>query len=136
MKAHEIALQLYGLEETPGKESNPQVDRFFRELGFDLDDSYAWCSAFMNYCQKQAGNDYTKSLAAKSWLKWGKATEQPQLGDVVVFHRGDPNSWKGHVGFYINENEDSVFTLGGNQSNKVVISEYAKTRLAGYRTCR
>lgn len=136
MKAFEIALELYGLTETPGKESNPEVDRFFRDLGFDLDDSYAWCSAFMNFCQKAAGNEYTGKLNAKSWLDWACVTNEPQLGDVVIFHRGDPSDWRGHVGFYINEQDGKINTLGGNQSNRVTISEYAKSRVAGYRTLR
>lgn len=138
MKAYEIALTKYGLKETPGPSSNPDVDKFFKEFGFDLDDSYAWCSAFMNYCQKEAGNDFTGKLNAKSWLKWGTETNTPELGDVVVFHRGSPKDWRGHVGFYIGEDKDDkvIYVLGGNQSNKVIISRYLKSRLAGYRTCK
>ena len=36
MEAYQIALELYGLKETPGKATNKDVDRFFREFGFDL----------------------------------------------------------------------------------------------------
>jgi len=134
MKAYEIALELYGLQETSGSLSNPDVDRFFKSFGFDLDDSYAWCSAFMNWCQREAGNPYTKNLAAKSWVHWGNRAYSPQLGDVVVFHRGNPNDWRGHVGFYIAERNGVIYTLGGNQSNQVKISGYAKSRLYQYRT--
>jgi len=134
MKAYEIALDLYGLKETEGPNSNPEVDKFFKQLGFDLDDSYAWCSAFMNYCQKNAGNPYEGKLNAKSWLDWGTPTTTPFVGDVVVFHRGDPNSWKGHVGFFIARRNGVIYTLGGNQANQVKISAYAESRLAGYRT--
>lgn len=133
MKAYEIALALYGLQEKAGKLSNPDVDRFFKEFGFDLDDSYAWCSAFMNYCQRESKGKYTGKLNAKSWLKWGIATNTPQLGDVVIFHRGSVDDWRGHVGFFIAERNGVIYTLGGNQANQVKISGYAKSRVAGYR---
>lgn len=138
IKAYEIALKLYGLQETEGRLSNPEVDKFFKSFGFDLDDSYAWCSAFMNWCQRESENKYTGKLNAKSWLKWGEFTDSPKLGDVVIFHRGSPTDWRGHVGFYICEREIKgvmyIMTLGGNQSNQVKISAYAKSRVAGYRT--
>lgn len=133
MRAYEHALTQFGLEEFSGVRTNPKVDRFFRILGYDLHDGYAWCSAFMNWCQQMAGNEITGKLNAKSWLKWGTPTEAPKLGDVVIFHRGNPKSWKGHVGFYIREDGGYIYTLGGNQSNKVTISKYSKSRLAGYR---
>ena len=35
---------------------------------------------------------------------------------------------RGHVGFYVGETDTSVKVLGGNQSNKVSIASYSKTR--------
>lgn len=134
MKAYEIALELHGIKEVLGEQDNPKITNFFKILGYDFKDEIAWCSAFMNYCQKIGGNDYTGKLNAKSWLKWGNKTVNPKLGDVVIFHRGNPQSWKGHVGFFICERNGKIHTLGGNQSNQVKISEYAKSRVAGYRT--
>lgn len=132
-KPYEIALSQYGLQETPGAASNREIEKYFEASGFSFTDDIAWCSAFMNFCQNEAGNEATCSLAAKSWLQWGEETKEPELGDVVVFHRGDPNSWTGHVGFFMCERYGFVWTLGGNQSNRVMISAYASSRVAGYR---
>lgn len=54
----------------------------------------------------------------------------------MVFSRGI--GW-GHVGFYLDETENEIKVLGGNQENKETrtckVSEkhYPKTRLLGYR---
>lgn len=132
----EIALSQFGIKEIVGSKDNPEVLKYFDEIGFDgskLKDETSWCSAFANWVAKKANKDYTKRLDARSWLKVGKETNQPEPGDVVVFWRESPKSWKGHVGFYVNETKDHINVLGGNQSNQVKISAYPKSRLLGYR---
>ena len=76
---------------------------------------------------------YTGKLDAKSWLDLGMETNDPQLGDVVIFWREDKKSRKGHVGFFINRIGDEIFVLGGNQDNQVNISSYVASSLLGYR---
>jgi hypothetical protein len=58
--------------------------------------------------------------------------QKPQLGDIVVFWREKKDSWKGHVGFYINETNTHINVLGGNQNNMVCIKPYPKSRLLQY----
>lgn len=125
----------YGRKEIAGDEHNPEVVKYFQETGFDQikDDETAWCSAFMNWCAMMAGLVRSKKLDARSWLNIGSHVTQPLLGDVVVFWREDPSSWKGHVGIYINRDQEKIYCLGGNQSNRVAITGYHKTRLLGYR---
>ena len=69
-------------------------------------------------------------LLALNWLKFGVPCD-PQYGAVLVFWRGSPSSWKGHVGFYYGETSDGKYflVLGGNQANKISITKIAKTRL-------
>lgn len=132
----QIALSQYGIKETPGKEDNPEVLKYFNEIGFDgekLKDETAWCSAFINWVAKKSNRKYSKKLNARSWLKVGSVTSFPQVGDVVVFWRESINSWKGHVGLYIREDEKNIWVLGGNQKNQVSIAPYPKSRLLGYR---
>lgn len=132
----EIALSQYGIKEIVGSKDNPEVLKYFDEIGFDgskLKDETSWCSAFVNWVAKKSNKDYTKRLDARSWLKVGKETNQPEPGDIVVFWRESPKSWKGHVGFYVNETKEYINVLGGNQSNQVKISAYPKSRLLGYR---
>lgn len=136
MKAIELALTQYRFKEIAGKQDNPEILKYFDEIGFNgsrLKDETAWCSAFVNWVCKKTGLEYTGKLNARSWLKIGKKTINPELGDVVVFWRESPKSWKGHVAFFIRETKNWVFVLGGNQNNQVKISAYPKNRLLEYR---
>lgn len=65
---------------------------------------------------------------AANWTKFGYEVD-PQFGAILVFWRGSPSSWKGHVGFYIGETNDHFLVLGGNQSNMVNESLISKDRL-------
>ena len=125
----------YGLSEIEGKKHNHQIISFFHELGYNYinDDETPWCAAFMNFCAKQIGAYYPSGLRARNWMKCGKSSSKPSIGDVVVFGYGGKNSKAGHVAMYISEDFDSIYCLGGNQSNLVTISSYCKSDLLGYR---
>ncbi len=129
------ALKLYGLHDIPGKDSNPVIVDFFHKLGYTWinDDETAWCSAFLSYIFSLCALPYSKKLNARSWLDLGIAIQNPKPGDVVVFWRIDKNGPYGHVGIFIKEDSDSVYVLGGNQSNTVDIELYSKAKVLGYR---
>lgn len=134
-KALMITLQEYGTKEIVGPDHNPEVLKYFKEAGFPqiIDDETSWCSAFINWTQMKAGRKGTGSLAARSWMNWGESVFEPRLGDIAVFWRTTPNSWQGHVGYYISNDGTGVWVLGGNQSNMVNIARYPGTQLLGYR---
>ena len=131
----EIALSQYGIQEIPGEAHNPEVLKYFNEIGFDgekLGDETAWCSAFVNWCAQEAGLPYTAKLNARSWLDVGEITYDPKPGDVVVLWRSSLESWKGHCAIYINQTDDYIYMLGGNQGNQVQIAKYPRNRLLNY----
>lgn len=131
-----VAFSQYGIKEIEGLKDNPEIIKYFDEIGFDgakLKDETAWCSAFANWVCLKAGVESTKKLNARSWLKIGEKVETPELGDVVVFWRDSKQSWKGHVAFFVRETKDFIYVLGGNQSNQVKVSAYPKERLLEYR---
>lgn len=135
-KAFKTALQYVGTKEYTKKgEHNPKIVEMFSKIGHSWvkDDETAWCAAFVNFCLAINGLKQTGKLDARSFLKYAKKVDKPQLGDIVVFWRSSRNSWKGHVGFYVSEDEENIYCLGGNQSNSVNITGYAKYRLLGYR---
>ena len=134
----EVALQEYGLKEIPGEYHNPKILRFFDEIGHEWvdNDETAWCSAFINWCCKQISVERSGKLDARSWLKVGNQITVPVVGDIVVFWRDKKDSWKGHVGIFINDHNGIIETLGGNQNNSVCIKPYPKDRLLGYRRLR
>lgn len=128
-------LSHYGMKEVEGANSNPDILAFFKELGYNVadDSTTAWCSASLSYFAKKCGYEYSKTLDARSWLKMPIMVLKPEVGDVVVFWRESPQSWKGHVGLYIAQDNNIVYTLGGNQNNSISISAYPKDQLLGYR---
>ncbi len=131
-----IALSQFGIREIPGEMDNPEITKYFKEIGFDgswVKDETAWCSAFLNWCAKQAELPRSEQLNARSWRTIGKQVTTPEIGDVVVFWRESPESWKGHVALFIRETENYIYVLGGNQNNQVSIKPYAKARLLEYR---
>lgn len=129
------ALSHYGIKEIDGVKSNPEIVAMGKDLGFDIaDDSItAWCSLLVNYFAKKCGYEYTRSLAARSWLKTSIIVLKPTIGDITVFWRNKPDGWEGHVGFFINWDERNIWVLGGNQGNQFNITAYPRERLLGFR---
>ncbi len=133
------ALSEYGVKEIVGSKDNQRIIKYFNEIGFDgekLKDETAWCSAFANWVAKTTGYEYSGKLTARSWLRVGESQSTPRLGDVVVLWRESPDSWKGHVGFFVKATRHYVYVLGGNQRNMVCIKAYPKHRVLDYKTLR
>lgn len=130
----EIALSQVGIKEIVGKRHNPEVLKFFATIGeWVKDDETAWCSAFVNWVMIKAGKEYSGKLNARSWLNVGVKVDNPLVGDVVVLWRESPSSWKGHVGFFVREQGNFIYILGGNQNNQVCVQAYQKNKLLEYR---
>lgn len=133
----QIAAAEIGIKEIPGIENTKRIIDYAKEAGFNNinDDETPWCSIFVNWCCLQAGLQRTYKTNARSWLSIGKPTDDPKPGDIVVFWREDPNTWKGHVGIFLgySNNQSQVFTLGGNQQNSVSIQAYNAKNVLGFR---
>lgn len=138
------ALSKIGIREFSGRPASPTILGWIKQFyAWATDDEINWCSVFAYNCAVEAVAklDSTKQLkgakeitpAARTWLRYGEPTGTPEMGDVVIFWRESPSSWKGHVGFFIRENRDYIFVLGGNQNNEVNITPYLKSRVLGYR---
>jgi len=96
--------------------------------------SVPWCSVFVNYLCMQLGLPRTRNAMARSWLQWGKAVTEPDLGDVVVMWRGSYNDGEtGHVGIFAGFEGQRVKILGGNQGDEVKIAYFPRSRVLGYR---
>jgi uncharacterized protein (TIGR02594 family) len=97
------------------------------------DDKTAWCSSFVDWTLRQAGIAGTGSAWARSWLEWGSQIEIPVYGCITILWRESPESWKGHVGFFVREEEDCIVLLSGNELDEVREYSYPRERLLGYR---
>lgn len=125
----EVADSLVGLDE---RRDRTTLKEF---LGIDPV-RVEWCAAFVNSVLTEVGLPTSKdikgnpfnSLAARSYIAWGKQATQPSPGDIMVFSRGS-SDWKGHVGFYVAtvnyRNKEYWVVLGGNQDNTVSYKLFA-----------
>jgi len=99
-----------------------------------------WCAAFANAIleesQISSNKDHKYALTARAFLDWGNSVDDPQMGDIVVFPRGN-EGWQGHVGFYVKEQViDGVlyyYILGGNQNNSVTVKLFRADSALGIR---
>ena len=131
-----IAFNELGTEEIAGEKHNPEVLKYAKDtkIAGITTDEVAWCSTFVNWVAWKAGLQYSGKANARSWLNVGTKVTVPEPGDVVVFWRESPQSWKGHVGFFIGVSFDKkrVYCLGGNQGNRVSVSAYRIDNVLSY----
>lgn len=116
---------------------NPKVVQYFADVGQEWvrNDETAWCAAFVGAMLERCQINSTRRLNARSYLEWGDpvSLDEARPGDIVVFSRGNPKGWQGHVGFFVRSTGSSILCLGGNQNNQVNEAKYPATRLLGIR---
>lgn len=127
-------LATLGTREIVGPQHNPVILGWAREVG--LADVYRadetpWCGLWMAVVAQRAGWPVVNApLWARNWARFGAASPEPMLGDVLVFTRPGGG---GHVGLYIAEDADAYHVLGGNQGDSVSIVRIAKARMIAAR---
>lgn len=115
-----------GTREIKGKRNNPDIVKFYEDaVGETHPDEVSWCAAFVGACLKRTGYKGSESLAARSYANVGTKLDGPELYSIGVM-KWTNSSWKGHVGFVVDFDENYVWLLGGNQSDQVKISRYPR----------
>lgn len=132
-----IAKGEVGVKELPGGTSNPNIIKYHSATGAwtsaaaaankvpDDADAVPWCASFVEWCIESAGVKPRGSAGAAAWLTWGKPS-QPRYGAVAVVKTYINDKWQNHVGFLHAWTDTHVHLLGGNQSNMVKISAFAR----------
>lgn len=129
------ALKTYGVQEAKGSANNPTILWWAKSIGLKnsyKNDSIPWCGLTVAYWCAQSGYPFSPNgnpLWARNWLNWEVESNEPMLGDILVFKRGS----SGHVGIYVGETETDYLVLGGNQGDMVNIKPKAKKLLLGAR---
>ena len=121
-----------GTAEIPGKQNNPTIIRWLKELkSWWLEDETAWCGTYVAAVLRESGLPVAKHwYRAKDWLNWGLVLAQPTYGAIAVFER----KGGGHVGFVVGKDKlGNILVLGGNQGDAVNIKAFPAYRVAGYR---
>lgn len=131
----DIARKYIGLTEISGKRHNATILSWWDRLKLPFtDDETPWCAGFVGGVLEEAGKASTRSAAARSYLKYGLELSKPCYGAIVIFWRGSPSGWSGHVGFVVGQDQrGNLMVLGGNQGNAVNIKAFGRNRVLGYR---
>lgn len=137
MSGYEIAKIMRGLHEN---KDTKQLDQYISKYvpswrGLHVN-STAWCAAIMNAWERAVGKPGNGKLNARSFLTYGepvKNLKSAQKGDILVFARGG-STWMGHVCYYDGMQDNrTIRTVGGNQSDSVSTGYYPVSRLLGIR---
>lgn len=130
----EVARRELGVVAGPVGQSNPRITAYHAGTSIaGYDDKASWCSSFVHWCLAQAGVAGTGSALARSWLDWGRPLAAPRPGCIAVLWRESPDSWKGHVGFYLRHDAQHVWLLGGNQRGSVCENAYPVDTVLAFR---
>ncbi len=129
-----VAAAERGVHQWPDGSSNPRIVEYHRGTNIEgYDDKASWCSSFVHWCLQACGIAGTGNALARSWLDWGQPLDTPVPGCVAVLWREQPDSWRGHVGFFLRQEGEQVLLLGGNQQAAVREYHYALDQVLGYR---
>lgn len=127
------ARRLLGVHEVAGTGDNSIIMKWARDLNqWYTGDDVPWCGLFVAHCMQVGVPDEPQKfnrLGARAWGNFGKHCK-PQYGAIAVFWRTHKiNSFNGHVGFIIGEDDTYYYILGGNQGDSVSIARVRKDRL-------
>lgn len=131
----DLAKSYIGLSEVPGKKHNSKILEWWKAIKATfMDDETPWCAAFVGGVLEECGIESSRSAAARSYLKWGVPLAGPCEGCLVVFWRGVPDGWPGHVGFVVGRDElGNLMVLGGNQGDRVSVQGFSSLRVLDFR---
>lgn len=129
------ARRYIGQREIPGSKHNPLILRMWERIKSSIrDDETPWCAAFVGSMLELCGITSSRSPAARSYQNWGVKIDRPIPGCIVVFWRGSPKSYSGHVGFVTGITKSgNLVVLGGNQGDQVSEKAFDRSRVVSYR---
>ncbi len=89
-----------------------------------------WCADFMNMVLRKTGIEATGSRAARSYLKYGQKIDEPRVGAIAIFTRGENG---GHIGIVRGtDGAGNPIIVSGNYNNRVAEAVYPKSRVLAY----
>ncbi|MFC2169851.1 CHAP domain-containing protein [Acidobacteriota bacterium] len=113
-----------GAKEVDSNNSGPWVEKYLNNIA---PTPANWCAGFVSWCYAQHpdGIPYTYTVGAratrskfktKDWLYDVSENSLPQPGDIIVWWRDQPTSWKGHIGLVHSLSEGGIlYTVEGNK---------------------
>lgn len=116
-----------GAGEKGGDNRGPDVRRYHSVTGAREGDS--WCASFVSYCfetgnagtapfEPTAGaRDLLRRFKRKGWDYKASLSSPPAPGDIIVWWRGTPDGWMGHIGIVMAYENGLVHTIEGNRGS-------------------
>jgi uncharacterized protein (TIGR02594 family) len=127
------ALKYEGMKEVVGSGTNPTIAKWLDMLDAPFEgDETAWCgTAMAAWIATALPNEVLPNnpWGSINWMKWGRQLNEPAIGAIMIFWRGSPTGWQGHIAEYVGERSDAYLVLGGNQDNMVNKTWISKGRL-------
>ena len=119
---------------------NTAVPSFVKDKSEVTSGKKAWCAAFVDHVLTNLGQaplqtkDRYDRIRAKQYLNYGNPVSdasKAKAGDLVVLKTSEGF----HVSFFTSISQDgkTIKALGGNQDNKVQVSEYDISQVRGIR---
>ena len=139
----EFARRCIGIHEKPGDANHPRIMRAPQIIAATYPemanycacytaDSIAWCGLAVAAFVTSAGfrpvygaDDVHRFLYAAAWKDWGTKLTELKPGAIVVLNH--------HVALYERTEGSNVILLGGNQSDQVKESAFAKSGVLAIR---
>ena len=126
----DTALGEVGVAEYAGMHNaNPRILEYFQASRYwgtdDTSAVNAWCGSFVAWVMQQHGYPPVRAAyRARSWNDFGKPVQSPVYGAIGIKSRRGG----GHVAFVMGRNDasDRLYMLGGNQGNRVQVSNYRR----------
>ncbi len=127
-KVLSIAQSDLGVHEDLGKNDGKRIREYFKY--FNMGAGQNWCAAAVSAWMKEAGGGpISGAVGARAvgsqfasinkWVPKNKITEQcMSLGNIVIFSRGGPGSWEGHIGVIESSNGQGFTSIEGNSGPK------------------
>lgn len=111
-----------GAREEGADNSGPWVEKYLNGI---VAAPQNWCAGFVSWCFTQApggipfryslgARDIRKQFARKGWT-YDPSDRIPEPGDIVVWWRDQPDSWKGHIGLVHHVSSGILYTVEGNK---------------------
>lgn len=117
-----------GIAEEPNRDNRGPVIRRYITLAKTGVEGDPYCAIVVNAALEQAGIPGTRSAMARSFEHNPNFVKLagPAYGAITTFWRGSKTGGLGHVGFYVGETANHVYTLGGNQGDDFNESPFPK----------
>jgi len=129
-----------GAQEMGANNSGPWVTKYLSGI---VPPPANWCAAFVSWCYAQASGappfryslgarDIREQFRRRGWAYQLEDGKTPAPGDIVVWWRGQPEGWMGHIGLVHHSEHGILYTVEGNKGGfpaPVRVFDYVMSRI-------